>query len=293
MSSLTNKPMKKSLIYALLMLFSLELTAQRIITAGSSSSEIVCALGHCDDIVATDRTSTYPEKLQNLPSIGYRNSIGAEGIISQRPDLVILEEEYVKEALVEQLESTDIKTVVVAQDRTWESTRERIQAIATALGEEAAGQQLITNMQSELDELAELVASTEARPTVLGVYARGAGSMQVGGSNSAFSLLELAGTKNAVPEIDGFKPLNTESLIRANPDYILLFSSGLQSVGGVDGVLDITGVAQTTAGKQHQIIAMDGVKLTNWGPRLPEAARELFSLTHPEAHARHTDAPEK
>ena len=286
--------MKKSLIYTLLTLIGLDLTAQsRIITAGSSSSEIVCALGHCDAIVVTDRTSTYPEKLQHLPSIGYRNSIGAEGIISQSPNLVILEEEYVKDALIEQLESTGIKTVVVAQDGTWESTQERIKAIATALDEEAAGQQLIATMSDELDEVAKLVASTDARPTVLCVYARGPGNMQVAGKNTSFTLLEVAGTKNAVPEIDGFKPLNTEALIQANPDYMLFFTSGLQSVGGVDGVLDITGVAQTTAGKQRQIIAMDGVKLTNWGPRLPEAARELFYLTHPEAHAHRADAQEK
>lgn len=265
-------------------------TAQdRIVTAGSSSSEIVCALGHCDKIVSTDRTSVYPPELQALPSIGYRNSIGAEGIIAQRPDLVIMEEEYVKEALIEQLESTGIRTVVVAQERSWESTQERIRTIAEALDDKQAGEQLITRIENELAEVERLVASSDDRPKVLPVYARGAGNLQVGGSNSAFSLLELAGVQNAVPEINGFKPLNTESLIKANPDYILFFTSGLESIGGVDGALEITGVAQTTAGKKRQIIAMDGVKLTSWGPRVAEAARELFFLTHPESHAQESD----
>jgi len=261
----------------------------RIVTAGSSTSEIVCALGYCDNIISTDRTSVYPAQLQALPSIGYRNSIGAEGIIAQRPDLVILEEEYVKEALIEQLESTGIKILTVAQERSWESTQERITAIAEALKNKEAGEKLISRVESELDEVKKLVASTDARPKVLAVYARGAGNLQVGGSNSAFSLLELAGVQNAVPGINGFKPLNTESLIKANPDYILFFSSGLKSIGGVEGALEITGVAQTTAGEKRQIIAMDGVKLTNWGPRVAEAARELFFLTHPEAHALQSD----
>ena len=286
--------MKKSIVYILFTFSGLTLSAQpRIITAGSSASEIVCVLGHCNDIVATDRTSQYPKWLQNLPSIGYRNSISAEGIISQMPELVILEEEYVKEALIDQLQSTGIKTVVVAQDRSWESTRERINTIAAALGKEEAGQKLITQLEDELAAVKKLVESSESRPKVLGVYARGAGAMQVGGPNSAFALIELAGAQNAVPNIDGFKPLNAESLIQANPDFILFFDSGLESVGGVDGVLQIPGVAQTTAGKQRQIISMDGVKLTNWGPRLPEAARELFYLIHPEAHAQGTHHPEK
>ena len=287
--------MKKNVIlYLLLIVTSLPLAAQqRIVTAGSSSSEIVCALGYCDNIVATDRTSIYPEHLQGLPSIGYRNSIGAEGIISQNPHLVIMEMEYVKDALVEQLLSTGIPTEVVAQDRTWESTRDRIKVIAEALDEEGAGQELIAKLEQELAEVKQLIESNDSRPKVLGVYARGAGSMQVGGSNSPFSIIELAGAQNAVPEIEGFKPLYTESLIKANPDYILFFDSGLKSLGGIDGVLDIPGVSETTAGKQRQIISMNGVKLTNWGPRLAEAARELFYLTHPEDHAQRTDRPEK
>ncbi|MFP4093142.1 MAG: hemin ABC transporter substrate-binding protein [Cyclobacteriaceae bacterium] len=277
--------MKKIIPILFVLTVQVAIAQDRIVTAGSSSSEIVCALGYCDKIVSTDRTSVYPAELQKLPSIGYRNSIGAEGIIAQRPDLVILEEEYVKEALIEQLESTGIRTLVVTQEYTWESTQERIRAIAETIGEAKAGEALIEKITAELSELEKLVASTDARPTVLPVYARGAGNLQVGGSNSAFSLLELAGTKNAVPEIEGFKPLNSESLIKANPDYILFFTSGLESIGGVDGALEISGVAQTTAGKKKQIIAMDGVKLTNWGPRVAEAARELFFLTHPEAHA--------
>jgi iron complex transport system substrate-binding protein len=281
--------MKK--IILLLFVFSVQVAVaqNRIVTAGSSSSEIVCALGYCDKIVSTDRTSVYPAELQKLPSIGYRNSIGAEGIIAQRPDLVILEEEYVKEALIEQLESTGIRTLVVVQEYSWESTQERIRAIAEALGDTKAGEDLIDKIAVELSELEKMVASTETSPTVLPVYARGAGNLQVGGSNSAFSLLHLAGTQNAVPEIEGFKPLNTESLIKANPDYILFFTSGLESIGGVDGAMEITGVAQTTAGKKRQIIAMDGVKLTNWGPRVAEAARELFFMTHPESHALQSD----
>lgn len=278
--------MQKTILVLLVLSVQTVVAQNRIVTAGSSSSEIICALGYSDEIVSTDQTSVYPAKLQSLPSIGYRSSIGAEGIIAQPPDLVIMEEEYVKEALIEQLESTGIKTVVVAQKRSWETTQERIRAIAEAFSDKQAGEQLIAQIQNELAEVEKLVASSDYRPTVLPVYARGTGNLQVGGTNSAFSLLELAGVQNAVPEINGFKPLNTESLIMANPDYILFFSSGLESIGGVDGALEITGVAQTTAGKKRQIIAMDGVKLTNWGPRLAEAARELSFHTHPEAQAR-------
>ena len=48
---------------------------QKIITAGGTITEIVYSLGFGDQIIATDRTSTYPKEMQALPSIGYRNQI--------------------------------------------------------------------------------------------------------------------------------------------------------------------------------------------------------------------------
>jgi iron complex transport system substrate-binding protein len=258
------------------------LSQQRIITAGSSSTEIVCELGLCDKIVGTDRTSQYPEKIQSLPSIGYRSSIGAEGIISLQPDLIILEKEYVKEDVVSQLKSTGIKVLVVEQGQNFETTKTRIRAIALALGKTDEGELLIKKTGTALQAIQKKVDAATARPTVLCVYARGTGAMQVAGKNTSFGILPLAGVRNAAADVDGYKPLNIESLIQANPDYILFFTSGLESVGGVDGALKITGVEQTTAGKKRQIIHMDGILLTNWGPRVALAVEQLFYLTHPE-----------
>lgn len=278
--------MQKYLIHIIILLTAFSAHAQqRIVTAGSSSSEIICALGLCDNIVATDRTSLYPEKLQSLPSIGYRSGISAEGIIAQQPDLVIFERDYVKDELISQLQSTGIQTLVVEQEGNFKNTQKRIRAIAQAINKEQEGENLIQQIASGLEAVKQKVEASSERPKVLCVYARGEGNMQVAGKNTSFTLLELAGTRNAVPDIDGYKPLNAESLIRANPDYILFFESGLESIGGREAALKITGVQQTTAGKKGQIIAMDGILLTNWGPRVADAALELFYLTHPEAKA--------
>lgn len=275
--------MNKIFILTIFIFSCLSISAQhRIITAGSSSSEIVCALGDCEKIVATDRTSLYPEALQSLPSIGYRSNISAEGIISQNPDLVIFEKEYVKAEVISHLQATGIKTIVVTQERNLKGIQERIEIIASALNKTSEGEAMISEIKKSLKLIQKKVNSTPSKPKVLCVYARGQGNMQVGGKNSAFNLLDISGAVNAVPEIEGYKPLNTESLIKANPDYILFFDSGLKSLGGKAKVLEIPGVMQTTAGKKAQIISMNGILLSNWGPRVAEAAKELFYLTHPE-----------
>jgi len=56
---------------------------------------------------------------------------------------------------------------------------------------------------------------------------------------------------------------------------ILLFDSGLASLGGIDGLLAVPGVAQTTAGKNKAIISLDGGLISNFGPRTGEAALAL------------------
>ena len=275
--------MKFRIFSCVLVLLTGSLSAQqRIITAGSSSTEIVCALGLTERIVATDKTSLYPEKMQSLPTIGYRTSISAEGIISLKPDLIIFEKEYVSDELVAQLKSTGIKTLVVEHGQNFESTKMRIRNIADAINKKPEAEKLIAGLESDLAKVKKKVDATTVRPTVLCVYNRGGGNMQIAGKNTSFGLLPTAGAVNALSEVEGYKPLNAESLILANPDYILFFDSGLQSLGGIEEVLKITGVAQTTAGKKRQIIAMDGILLTNWGPRVAIAAEQLFQLTHPE-----------
>jgi iron complex transport system substrate-binding protein len=88
-------------------------------------------------------------------------------------------------------------------------------------------------------------------------------------------MIQLAGAQNAVNEFAGFKQLSSESLVAANPDVILLFDSGLQSLGGADDLLKVPGVAETNAGRNKKFIAMDGQFLSGFGLRLPQAVGEL------------------
>jgi iron complex transport system substrate-binding protein len=111
---------------------------------------------------------------------------------------------------------------------------------------------------------------------VLFIYARGSGTMLVSGAGTSLDrIITLAGARNAVTGFNNFKPLSAESLVAMNPDVILLFSSGLQSLGGAEGLLKMPGVAQTSAGRNKNIIAMDGELVSSFGLRLPQAIREL------------------
>ena len=259
---------------------------ERIITAGSALTETVCALGDCDKIIASDRTSLYPAHIQQLPSIGYRGGINAEGIISLKPTLIIAEKDYVEDAVLEQLGASGIKLLIIDRKPEIGETKKFITQIAAALKREAEGKKLIAKIDSDLAEAHALLKKTTSHPKVICIYNRGTATVSMAGKNTFGNILAYVGATSAVADIDGYKPLNTESLIAANPDYLLLVSMGLESIGGVDGMLKVPGVTQTTAGMKRQIVAVESLKLTNFGPRVGEAIKEIVVLLHPELRSK-------
>lgn len=256
-------------------------SSEKIVTIGGTITEIVHALGLGEQIIATDRTSTYPPSMQQLPSLGYRNSIQAEGIISQNADLILAEEEYMNKAVYVQLQDAGINIHTFHHELNIEGTKKLMLEIAQVLEVPERAEPLIDSLEQDMKRVDQLLATYEAKPKVIFVYARGQASLQIGGAGTfSEEMIHMAGGELAVSQIKGFKPLTTESLIQANPDFILFFESGLQSLGGVDGVLQIPGVAQTTAGRKKQIIALDGLFLSGFGPRVGSAVYNLASLIH-------------
>lgn len=66
--------------------------SQRIVSLGSSVTEIIYALGEQDRLVACDSTSMHPPEVSALPDVGYLRALSPEGVISVRPDLIVAEE---------------------------------------------------------------------------------------------------------------------------------------------------------------------------------------------------------
>lgn len=258
------------------------LAQQRIITAGSAITETVCALGDCDKIIASDRTSLYPEKIQKLPSIGYRSGITAEGIISLKPTLIIAEKNYVDDAVLSQLESTGIKLLVVVREYNFDDTKKFINQIAVVLGREAEAKKLISQNETSLAEVNAMLKTTASRPKVLCIYNRGTATVSMAGNGTFGDIIKYVGAENVFADTEGYKPLNTEALIASNPDYLVMVSTGFESLGGLEGVLKVPGILQTTAGKKKQIVSVESLQLTNFGPRFGETVKQLVQLIHPE-----------
>ncbi|MEM9885247.1 MAG: helical backbone metal receptor [Bacteroidota bacterium] len=252
-------------------------TYQRIASLSGSITETLFALGHGDKVVAVDVTSTYPaDALADVPRLGHVRQLNVEGVLSAQPDLILILEENAEMPAVQQLKESGIELMIIPSENSLESPIKIANALAEKLGGEEAAQEIAEKLGKQQAELAAMQDETSEKPKVLFIYARGAGSMMVAGTDTpAEKMIELSGGQNAVSEFEGFKALSAEGLLQAQPDAILMFDSGLQSLGGVDGLLQVEGIAQTPAGKEKRIIAMDGMYLLGFTPRAGEAALEL------------------
>ncbi|SFT74888.1 iron complex transport system substrate-binding protein [Algoriphagus locisalis] len=253
-----------------------ESTTRKIITAGGTITEVVDALGYSEEIVATDITSTYPSRMQDLPSIGYRNQIKAEGILALGPDLVLIEEGYLNPDVVTQLKAAQVNIQIFTKPTSVEGTKKLVTDVAAFFEEEEKGKEVNAAIDTDIAELNGYLESVDSTPQAIFIMARGPETVFIAGDKTfASEMFKLAKIEGMATGFDEFAPMTPESLVSMNPEYLVFFESGIQSVGGKDGLEAIQGIDQTTAYKEDHIVALDGQYLSGFGPRVGKAALDL------------------
>jgi iron complex transport system substrate-binding protein len=85
----------------------------------------------------------------------------------------------------------------------------------------------------------------------------------------------MIGATNVFSDIDGWKPATRESLLAKNPDYIVITERGLKAQGGMAGLEKNPVLRLTSAVKEKNVYALDGMALLGFGPRTLETAISL------------------
>jgi len=258
----------------------------RIVALGSATTETLFALGVGDRVVGSDLSSMHPAEAAALPKVGYFRQFSAEGVLSLAPDRVLASHESGPAVGLGRLRDAGVALTVLGPANNLEEGRANVRAIAVAVDRVAEGEALIAKIDAQVAELEGLRARASARPRVLFIYARGPGSVMVAGHETpAAEMLRLAGADNAIDAFAEFKPISAEAVIEARPDFIVIPSRGLESIGGAEGLRAQPGVAQTPAGAPGHVVAVDDLKLLGFGPRVGDALLELVRALHPELGA--------
>jgi iron complex transport system substrate-binding protein len=261
---------------------------RRIVSVGSSVTEIVYALGAESLLVGVDTTSLYPEAARGLPQVGYMRALSAEGVLSLKPTLVIATTAAGPASTLDQLKATGVEVLVLPDEYDYESVIAKIEAIGKVLGNPAEAQAMIAEGRSAMAGLAAKIGGVAARPRVLFLLSMGSGAPQAAGRHTAADgIIRLAGGVNAVEGYAGYRPLTPEAVIASRAEFVLVTRQTVETMGGVEAILKQPSLGQTPAGKAGRVLQFDTLLLLGFGPRTPQAATQLAMALHPDlAHAR-------
>ncbi|WKX70007.1 hemin ABC transporter substrate-binding protein [Streptomyces sp. XD-27] len=254
-------------------------STDRVVPLTGALSEIVFTLGLGDKVVARDITATF-EQARKLPVVTRGHDVSAESVLSLKPTLVLAETSTGPDEAIAQIRAAGVPLVVLEPAKKLSDVGPRIGTVAAALGVAKAGDRLRHRTEERVEKVREAIPGRKNKPRVAFLYVRGSASVYLlGGADSgAGSLLEAAGAVDAGKESGlrkDFTPITSEALVKAAPDAILVMAKGLDSVGGIDGLLKVPGVAETPAGLDRRVVTVEDGVLLNYGPRTDEVLRSI------------------
>jgi iron complex transport system substrate-binding protein len=247
---------------------------ERVVALANGSAEIIASLGYLNILVGRDIASTSNE-LKGVPIATAGHQVVAEKILELNPDVVLIDNTTGPATAIDVIKRAGIKVAMIDEAWTLTDIAKKIEAIGEVIGAQPAAVQLVQKLNSGLQD------SGKDHPGVriAFLYLRGGSAIYLlGGQGSgADSLIAHLGAIDVGAQKfkQPFSPITSEALIAADPEIILVMSKGLESVGGIDGLVSLPGISQTSAGKNRAVIAVDDSLLLSFGPRTPDLLRQL------------------
>ena len=260
---------------------SSDFSVERVVVLANGVAEIMVALNAKSIVVGRDISST-ADSLSEIPIVTSGHQVISEKVIALEPDLVIIDASTGPKAAIDQIRSAKIKVVQTPESWSLEDIPSKVLAVGSAIGAPGAAQLLINQLINQSS-----VNQVSGKPRIAFLYLRGTSTVYlIGGSGSgADSLIKAIGGVDVGAENlpRAFNTLTAESLANLNPDVLLVMTKGLESVGGIDGLIKLPGIAQTEAGKRKAIIDVDDSLMLSFGPRsyslLNELAKSVEKVT--------------
>ena len=249
------------------------LTVSRVVVLANGVAEIIQSLNAQAIIVGRDISST-EESLADIPIVTSGHQVLPEKVIALSPDLVLIDASTGPKAAIDTIKAAGISVVETPESWSLKDLPIKVRAVGQAIGAQDQAEELVKQLNQSLN-----ASAVKNSPRVAFLYLRGTSSVYlIGGTGSgADSLLTAIGAIDVGAQtLDRpFNTLTAESLAALNPDVILVMSKGLESVGGIEGLLKLPGVAQSAAGKNSAVIDVDDSLLLSFGPRTPSLVDAL------------------
>ena len=250
----------------------------RIISAGSSITELLIALGAKDQLVAVDVTSRKYNRDEALPQVGYHRQLSAEGLMALEPTHLIGSNEMGPENTLTLLKSGGIKVETVPSGDTEEDLFSRIDKIAQITGTQDKAKSLKASIDEKLNNIKSRELSHSPK-VLFAMLTKGRPATIAGDKTTIDVIINLAGAQNpAKLEMSSYKPLAPEAIVEMQPDFLLVSDRAWETLGGQEGILQEFPLLAATpvAGKDRIIPVSSSAIIGGFGLESIELTDKLY-----------------
>ena len=249
---------------------------ERVITIGGCVTETVFALEMGQNVVAVDISSSIPNKVTQLPQVGYIRGISTEGILSMNPDKILTTTEMGPPKVVQQLKDAGINLKIFNAPKNYDDILSLIDDVATFLDVSKKGEQL----KSELIELNNQINELKLdKPKIVFFMSPALGSYNAAGSGTrADYLINYIGGENIFTnDFKRYTKVSKEDIIKYNPDIILTgYVRELNKKEVVDIFKNSDEFQSVSAIKNNQLYGVSVGEVLNFGPSFVNTSLNLI-----------------
>ncbi|MCX6430533.1 MAG: ABC transporter substrate-binding protein [Actinobacteria bacterium] len=249
--------------------------ASRVVAIANGSAEVIAAMGLKRILVGRDIASAMAT-LKSVPIVTSGHQVIAEKILSLTPDRVLIDASSGPKSAVDSLRAAHLSVAMIPEAWTLSDIEKKVSAIGKSIGAPQTAEALNAKIKSAI---AAAHLDSNNHPRIAFLYLRGTSAVYLmGGPGSGTdSLIAAIGgiDVGAATLKNPFNSLTSEALVSSRPDILLVMTKGLESVGGMSGLLALPGVSQTPAGKFKRVIDVDDSLLLSFGPRTPALIGDL------------------
>ena len=256
---------------------------EKIVSTSVSNTEILSALGVADKIVCTN---TYSEGIEGLNKdavlMDFYNAPDVETIIGLEPDIIIAYGYNESEDPYKALKDMGIPVVYIPSSESIESIYEDIRFIAQLVGKEEKGEEIITSMKNDINEISAIGKTITDKKTVYFETGPAPTLYSVGNNTFINEMIEIIGAENIFKDQTGWISPSEESVIDANPDIILTnvnyTSDPTQEIKSRDGWEHVTAV------KNNEVYYIDANATSRPTQNIIKALKEMAKAVYPDMY---------
>ncbi len=250
---------------------SLDHPAKRIISLYGGMTEIVCAIGACNQLVGVTKRDSWPVQVKNKPKIGTHMRPNLELILALRPELVLQGSSRPgSQMVVQKLKEMGIK-VAIFNPRNFPTLYSTIERVAKLCGHEEEGRSLIEHMQGQL-ESAKKRYPLKKRPSIIFEVSYPS-LLFAGQKNIVNDIIRKAGAENIVKKDKKFVRFSLEQIIVDDPDVYVVQKGPMNRTNvSPQKRPNFDAIRAVRAG---QVLVVDEFLFSRPGPRSVKAVEQL------------------